>query len=148
MREDGARRRGHRLLQVGSLLFLLALLVGLAVPRFAAPRLALSTHLLGIMQGTFLIVLGLLWPKLKLSGAQSGAGFVLVIYGSIAAWLANLLGAIWGAGNSMLPLAAGIAHGSDLQELAIRALLRSAGVSLIAATALLVWGLRAVDEVS
>ena len=40
---------GHRLLRVGIVLFLFALLVGLAVPRFAVPRLGLSTHLLGLM---------------------------------------------------------------------------------------------------
>jgi hypothetical protein len=39
-------RQGHRLLQVGMFLFLAALLVGLAVPSFAVPRLGLSSHLL------------------------------------------------------------------------------------------------------
>src|SRR5215471_11799373 len=63
---DSSARQGSRLLQFGALFFLLALLVGLIVPRFAAPRLALSTHLLGIMQGIFLMLLGLLWPRLRL----------------------------------------------------------------------------------
>ena len=143
--EEEARRRGHRLLQVGSLLFLLALLVGLAVPRFAVPRLGLSTHLLGLMQGTFLMVLGLVWPRLKLSGAQSRVGFVLAVYGCLAAWLANLLGAVWAAGNTMLPLAAGAARGSEFQEMVIRVLLVSAALSLIVALTLTVWGLRAIS---
>ena len=142
--EEEARRRGHRLLQVGSLLFLLALLVGLAVPRFAVPRLGLSTHLLGLMQGTFLMVLGLVWPRLKLSGAQSRVAFVLAVYGCLAAWLANLLGAVWAAGNAMLPLAAGAARGSEFQEMVIRVLLVSAALSLIVALTLTVWGLRAI----
>ena len=55
---DWSRRQGHRLLQLGTLLFLLACLVGLVVPTFAVPRLGLSTHLLGIMQGIFLMVMG------------------------------------------------------------------------------------------
>jgi len=59
-------RLGHRLLQLGMLLFLFALLVGLVVPKFSVPRLGLSAHLLGIMQGLFLMVMGVLWPKLKL----------------------------------------------------------------------------------
>jgi hypothetical protein len=42
--ENASGRQAHRLLQVGSVLFLLALLVGLAVPHFAVPRLGLSTH--------------------------------------------------------------------------------------------------------
>lgn len=37
---DELRRDGHRLLQVGALLFLLGPLIGLAVPRLAVPRLA------------------------------------------------------------------------------------------------------------
>src|SRR6266542_3115962 len=76
---------GRLLLQVGVLLFLLALLVGLAIPRFTLPRLALSAHLLGITQGTFLIAIGLLWPKLRFTQTQSMVGHALAIYGCSAA---------------------------------------------------------------
>jgi hydroxylaminobenzene mutase len=136
------RHDGHRLLRVGTLLFLLGLFVGLAVPRFAVPRLGLSTHLLGIMQGTFLIVGGLLWPKLRFAGLASRIGHGLAIYGCLAAWTANLLGAVWGAGNSMLPMAAGSATGSSFQEGIIRFLLMSAALSLITVALLILWGLR------
>ncbi|HYU41434.1 MAG TPA: hydrogenase [Vicinamibacteria bacterium] len=146
--DNGSARQGHRLLQVGSLLILLALLVGLAIPRLTVPRLGLSTHLLGIMQGTFLMVLGLVWPKLALSRSAARVGVGLAIYGCIAAWVANLLAAIWGAGSSMLPLAAGSARGSGVQEAVIRVLLVSAAVSLVSATALLVWGLRVMGAKS
>src|SRR5437667_5323769 len=107
-----SRRQGHRLIQVGMLLFLLALLVGLAVPTFTVPRLALSTHLLGIMQGTFLMVVGALWPRLRLTRSMARLAAVLAIYGCVAAWTANLFAAIWGAGNTIVPIAAGSAHGS------------------------------------
>jgi len=136
------RRDGHRLLQVGGLLFLLGLVVGLGVPKFTLPRLALSTHLLGITQGTFLMVGGLLWPKLKLTRAGSGIGRVLATYGCLAAWTANLLGAVWGAGGSMVPMAAGGARGSAFQEATIRVLLMSAAVSLVCVAVLILWGLR------
>ena len=133
---------GQRLLRVGIALFLFALLVGLAVPRFAVPRLGLSTHLLGLMQGTFLLVAGSLWPKLKLTPAVSRAGSYLAAYGCIAASTANLLGALWGAGNSMLPIAAGQARGSVGQERIIAAGLVTAAVSLIAMAMIMLWGLR------
>ena len=139
---DGSFRQGHRLLQAGILLFLLALLVGLAVPRFAVPRLGLSAHLLGIMQGLFLMIAGLLWPKLKLVSALSRVGFWLAVYGCFAAWMANVLAAVWGAGNSLLPIAAGPARGSELQEAIISMGLRTGAVSLITAVALVLWGLR------
>jgi hydroxylaminobenzene mutase len=139
---EGLRRDGHRLLQVGGLLFLLGLLVGLGVPTFAVPRLGLSTHLLGIMQGTFLLVGGLLWPRLRFTRSASRIAHVLAIYGCLAAWTANLLGAVWGAGNSMLPMAAGAARGSSFQEGAIRVLLMSAALSLVTVAVLILWGLR------
>ena len=145
---DGSLRQGHRLLQAGVLLFLFALFVGLVVPHFSAPRLGLSAHLLGIMQGIFLMVAGLLWPKLELPRAMSRVGPWLAIYGCFAAWTANVLAGVWAAGNSMLPMAAGQAHGSVLQEGIITVSLRTAAVSLIAVAILILWGLRtfAVDK--
>jgi (hydroxyamino)benzene mutase len=140
---DWSRRQGHRLLQLGVLLFLFALLVGLVVPTFAVPRLGLSTHLLGLMQGMFLVVLGVLWPRLRLTRLLGRTGAFLAVYGCFAAWTANLSAAIWGAGNSMLPIAAGSSHGSAMQETIISVALRSAAVSLIAAAVLVLWGLRA-----
>jgi len=139
---DSSFRHGQRLLQAGILLFLLALIVGLLVPKFAVPRLGLSTHLLGLMQGIFLMILGLLWPRLRLGHVVSRIGMFLAIYGCVVAWMANLSAAIWGAGNSMLPIAAGQAHGSPLQEGIITAGLRTAAVSLIATATLTLWGLR------
>jgi (hydroxyamino)benzene mutase len=139
---DWSVRQGHRLLQVGILLFLLALIVGLAVPKFAVPRLGLSTHLLGIMQGLFLMVIGLLWPQLKLPYAMAQGGVWLAVYGCFAAWTANLFAGILGAGNTMLPIAAGQAHGSEFQETVVAISLRTAAVSLIAVSLLILWGLR------
>lgn len=141
-------RQGSRLLQLGILLFLFALLVGLVVPHFAVPRLGLSAHLLGIMQGLFLMVAGMLWPKLKLTSAMSRVGFWLAVYGCFAAWTANVLAGVWGAGNSMLPIAAGQARGNMLQEGIIAIGLRTAAASLIAVSILILWGLRtsAVDQ--
>ena len=139
---DARRRDGHRLIRVGSALFLVALLVGMAVPTFAVPRLGLATHLLGITQGIFLMVVGLVWPRLAVSQGRSRLGRWLITYGCLAPWTANLLAALWGAGNSMLPFAAGTAHGSALQENVIRVLLVSGALCLIGAVSLVVWGLR------
>jgi len=139
---DSPTRDGRLLLRVGILLFLLALFVGLAIPRFTVPRLGLATHLVGLMQGTFLLAVGLLWPKLKLSRAQSLVGSYLTVYGCVGAWTANLLAALWGAGNTMMPIAAGEARGSVLQEGIIATGLVTAALSLIAAAILILWGLR------
>lgn len=145
---DTLRRNGHRLLQVGAALFLIGLLLGLLVPRFAVPRLGLSAHLLGILQGIFLLVLGLLWPRLSFTPVLSRIACGLVIYGCLAAWTANLCGAVWGAGGSMMPLAAGGAIGSAFQEGVIKVLLRSGAVSLVITAVLVLWGLRSMPKTS
>lgn len=142
---DWPRRQGHRLLQLGILLFLFSLLVGLFVPAFAIPRLGLSTHLLGIMQGVFLLTLGVVWPRLRVTRGTGRIGALLAAYGCFAAWIANLAAAIWGAGHSMLPIAAGSSQGSAIQERLISVALRSAALSLIAATAMVLWGLRGIS---
>jgi hypothetical protein len=73
---------------------------------------------------------------------MSRIGLVLAVYGCFAAWMANLAAAIWGTGNTMLPLAAGQAHGTALQEGMIAIALRSAAAALIAVALLILWGLR------
>lgn len=112
------------------------------MPRFAAPRLGLSVHLLAIMQGLFLSVIGSLWPRLRLRRAMSTGVFWLAVYGCFSALAANLLAALWGAGHSMLPIAAGQARGTGLQEGIITVTLRSAASSLILAATLILWDLR------
>ena len=139
---DRPKRQGQRLLQVGITVFLLSLLIGLAIPAFTVPRLGLSAHLVGIMQGLFLMVIGLIWPRLQLSTAVSRVGVWLAVYGCFAPLIANLLAGTWGAGNTMLPMAAGQARGSALQESMIAVGLRTGGASLIALCMVLLWGLR------
>ena len=139
---DGSSLPGHGLVQLGMALFLVALLMGLAIPHFAVPRLGLSVHLLGLMQGIWLMLIGLVWPRLTLSQRAARMACGLAVYGCLAAWTANLLGAIWGAGSALLPFAARGARGTPLQEFIIALGLRSGGIALIVAAALILWGLR------
>jgi (hydroxyamino)benzene mutase len=143
---DFTSRQAHKLIQWGILLFLLGLLTGLVVPLFKVPRLGLSVHLLGILQGIFLMVIGLLWDRVRLNRTFARIVFWLAIYGCCAAWTANLLAGIWGAGNTMLPIAAGQAHGSLFQETLIAIVLRTAALSLISSVVMILWGLRAAGQ--
>lgn len=140
---DRSKRQGHRLLQVGVAVFLFSLLIGLAIPAFALPRLGLAAHLVGISQSFFLMLMGLIWPRLRLSAAVSRFAVWLAVFGCFAPLTANLLAGIWGAGNTMLPMAASQAHGSALQETMIAVGLRTGGASLIVLCLLVLWGLRA-----
>jgi len=135
-------RHGRELLRLGSILFLLGLLVGLGIPHFAAPRQALSAHLLAITQATLLMVLGLAWRRLKLTAAQSRLSSGLAIYGFPAALLATLLAASWRAGATMMPMSSGGVYGTPAQESVIRLLLVSGALCQIALAVFVVWGLR------
>ena len=93
-----------------------------------------------------MITMGLLWPKLNLGAVASRLAFWLLIYSSFAIVAAYLLGAIWGAGNSTMPLAAGTAHGSDFQEAVIKVVAYSSAPTGIISFALIFWGLRLRDS--
>lgn len=136
-----AAQHGRMLLRLGMLLFLLGLLTGFSVYWLAAPRLALSAHLIALMQGVFLFALGLAWSKLRLGHRSSVLGLCLAAYGAYAGWATNLLASAWGAGG-MLPLAGGGAHGSPIQETVIWVGLRTVALALIALCLLVLWGLR------
>jgi hydroxylaminobenzene mutase len=134
-------KAGHRLLQLGIFLFLIGLLTGFAVPQLDNPRMGLASHLEGILNGIFLVLLGLLWPKLNLSRLWLAIAFWLAIYGTFANWAATLMAAIWGAGASM-PIAAVGHRGTSFQESLINFLLWTLSGAMVAVTALVLWGLR------
>jgi hypothetical protein len=68
---------------------------------------------------------------------------VEILFGS-----AFVMGAIWGAGNETMPLAAGTAHGSAFQETVIRVVAYSSAPTGVISFALISWGLRSVDHTS
>lgn len=134
-------RRSHRLLQLGMVRFLLGLLTGFAVPVLANPRMGLSSHLEGVLNGIFLLALGLMWPRLELGRVAAAATWWLAIYATFANWLATLLAAAWGAGRSM-PIAAGAHQGTASQETVIVVLLFSLSAAVVAVSGMVLWGIR------
>jgi hydroxylaminobenzene mutase len=83
------------------LLFFLALVIGLIAPLLANPRLGISCHVEGVLNGIFLIVLGLIWNKVALSGRWMIITYWLSIYGTFSNWLAYLIAAIFNAGRHL-----------------------------------------------
>lgn len=128
------------LLQLGILLFLIGLLTGLVIPKLANPRMGLASHLEGVLNGIFLVALGLLWQRLSLSNSWLVIMFWLAVYGTFANWLATLLAAIWGAG-SLMPIAAMGRQGSSRQEGIIGFLLSTLGVAMITVCVIVIVGL-------
>lgn len=135
-------QQARRLLQLGILLLLSGLLIGLAIPALAVPRLGVAAHVNAVVGALFLLALGFLWPQLRLGARALGLAFWLAPYSFFVATLMPLLGGMWGAGSTMLPLAAGAARGSAFQEGVIAVGLVTAGAAVIVLCVLLLLGLR------
>jgi (hydroxyamino)benzene mutase len=135
-------RQGHRLLHGGMALLLFTSFEGFFVPYFAVPQLGRSVHTLSALLAILLLVFGLVWPRLQLGARASRVAFWLVIYSGLAIVAAFVLAGVWGAGSSTMPLAAGNAQGSPLQEAIIMMVAYSSGPTGICAFALILWGLR------
>lgn len=109
------KHQADQLIFLGILLFLLGLLVGLVVPVLANPRMGVSSHLEGVMNGMFLVILGLIWHKLALSVRWLKITFWLAIYGTFINWFGILVAAVFDAGE-MLGVAAEGQKGPPVAE--------------------------------
>jgi (hydroxyamino)benzene mutase len=138
--------QGHRMLQIGIGHFVFSGVEGFAIPVLPAPALGLSVHRLSALQGVMILTLGLFWPRLKLGATASRIAYWTYIYSSVATLVPYVLAAVWGAGNTTIPLAAGTARGNARQEATIKVILYSAAPSFFVSMALILWGLRMSDE--
>ena len=132
--------RSRALLALGASLFLLGLLTGALVPVVRSPRIGLSAHLEGVMNGTFLMIVGAIWHRVHLSSSPSRLCFWLLLFGTFANWLFVLLGAAFGAGR-MLPLAGGGVTAQPWQEVVVAVGLVCVSIAMVIGCGLLTWGL-------
>jgi (hydroxyamino)benzene mutase len=139
--DEASGRLGRRVIRHGFILFLLGLLTGFMIPLLANPRMALTSHLEGLMNGTFLIAVGLAWPHLRLGGWAAAAAFWLLLYGTYANWFATLLAAHWATGR-LTPIAAPGMEGTAVQEAIVNFGLISLALAIVPALGILVWGMR------
>lgn len=125
---------------LGLVLFLLGLLTGIAGPALKNPRMALSSHLEALLNGMFLVLLGLLWPHLHLPNAWAMMALALIVYSGYANWLATLLAAAWGAGRRFAPIAAGDHRASAAKEGFVSVLLVSLSLSILLGVGIVIVG--------
>lgn len=135
-------RQSQRLCQTGAAFFAFSALEGFAIPVLPSPRLGLSVHTLSALEGCVSLCLGLAWPRLRLSARASWMAFWTYLYSSFVTIIPYTMAAIWGAGNSTIPLAAGTARGTRTQESVIKIVLYSAAPTFLFSIALILWGLR------
>lgn len=134
--------QGRKLLRLGVLLFLVGLITGFLIPTFQNPRMGLSSHLEGTLNGMFLIVVGLVWSSLRLSLRALKIGFRLSLFGTYTNWATTFLAALWGAGSEMMPLAGNDLHGAAWQEGLVKFGLISLSIAMVVVCGILLWGLR------
>lgn len=132
----------RRLMWYGMFLFLIGLVTGMLEQRFTNMRMGVSAHLEGVMNGTFLIVLGAIWTEVRLSPAAKTAAFWTALYGTYANWFFTTFGATSGTAAAN-PIAAAGHHGLPWQETCAGVGFRSVEVAIFAASLLVLWGLRA-----
>jgi hydroxylaminobenzene mutase len=132
--------RRLNLLCAGILLFLAALLVGLIVPLLPNPRMALTSHLVGLLGGLFLLALGLLWREQNLPQQIEKATFWLALYGTYVNFSAALLAAIFST-NRLTPQAGSGHRAAAWQENIVTFGLVSEAGAMIACCVFLLWGL-------
>ncbi len=135
------KQQSNQLIFLGMLLFLLGLVVGLIVPVLANPRMGLSSHMEGIINGIFLVLLGLIWHKIDLSVRWLKITFWLAVYGTFANWFGILIAAVFNAGK-MLAVAAEGREGSAFAEGVITFLLLTLTIAMLAICVAVLIGLR------
>jgi (hydroxyamino)benzene mutase len=124
----------------GMFLFLIGLVTGLKERRFTNMRMALSAHLEGVMNGTFLIALGAIWGHVELPPRVEKAARWSALYGTYGNWLFTTLGAAMGTAAANPILSQGH-HGKPWQERVAGAGFRSISYSILVAVVLILWGL-------
>ena len=105
-------------------------MVGLFIPLMVNPRMCLSSHMEGLLNGMFLVMLGLIWERVSLSEKWLKITFWLSIYGTFTNWLGILLAVIFNAGKD-LTIAANGKEGTPLAEGLVTFLLVSLAISML-----------------
>jgi (hydroxyamino)benzene mutase len=126
----------------GMCLFLIGLLTGFAEQRFANVRMGLAAHLEGVMNGTFLVALGAVWTEVRLSPSTKAIAYWTALYGTYANWLVTTLAAAFGTA-ALSPITGASHSGQSWQESLVTIGFLSVGVTIVASSVLVLWGLRA-----
>ncbi|MDF0693042.1 hydrogenase [Aquirufa ecclesiirivi] len=137
--ENSIKQQADKLIFLGIFLFFLGLVIGLLIPILAKPRIGLSSHLEGVMNGMFLVILGLIWNRLSLSKFWLKTSFQLAILGTYLNFLTIGLAAATGAGK-LLPIAGGTEQGSFIESLITMGLI-SVTISMLLVCILVMKGL-------
>jgi hydroxylaminobenzene mutase len=132
----------RRLMWNGMLLFLIGLLTGFAEQHFANVRMGLAAHLEGVMNGIFLMALGAVWTEARLLPRTKAIAYWTALYGTYGNWLVTTLAAAFGTA-ALSPITGAGHKGQSWQEVVVTVGFLTVGITIIASSVLVLWGLRA-----
>lgn len=130
-----------RLLFAGILLFIIGIFSGIGAQLFMNPRLAVSGHLEGVLNGMFLLLIGLVWKRLVLGLSAQRIAFALLLFGTYANWFLTMLGAAWGT-KRLTPIAGAGYEAASWQELVMMGGLGIMIIGMLGGCSLVLYGLR------
>jgi len=125
------------------ILFLLGLLTGFFTANFRNPRMGLSAHMEGILNGIFLVIAGIIWDELRISKSLGTITFTTLIYGTFINWLTTLFAAYLGT-SKITPVTGAGFHGTDVQEQFVTGGFISVGLTMMFSLIVIIYGLRKV----
>lgn len=129
----------RQLIRHGMTLFFLGLITGFVIPAMTNPRGGLSAHLEGVMNGTFLVAVGLAWSHLHFPKGAAIVAYWLLLFGTYANWAATTAAGVFGT-HSGTEIAGAGHQGSPWQEHLVFAAFATVGVTMVVALALVLWG--------
>lgn len=104
-------REARQILFHGGIMTLLSLLSGFTTFFALAPRIALSAHTVGLLQGAMLIAIAGAWHLLNAPPKTLKILKYTLLVGFYANWISTQLSALWSAGRSTYPI-----NGKDMPE--------------------------------
>ena len=130
----------RRTLWHGTLLVLIGLATGGFLQRFANPRLGLSAHVGGVMNGTLIMVAGAAWNELTLSPMVARALFWCLVGSGYLNWLGLVLAAAYGTTRTTPLLGDGV-PAAVWQEALVGFCLVSGAIGTLIAFGVVLYGL-------
>jgi hydroxylaminobenzene mutase len=126
----------------GMFLFLLGMLTAFVEPRVTNVRMGLAAHLVGLLNGIFLIALGAIWTEVRLRPRAKAISYWTALYGTYVNWLFTVIAAVLGTG-AVSPILAPGRSGPGWQEGLVMAGFVSVFVAMLTSSVLVLWGVRA-----
>lgn len=126
----------------GMILFLLGLILAFPIIPYTNKRMGVATHLEGILNGIFIVVVALVWDYVNVSIRAKKVAYVSLLIGSYFNCFGVFMAALWGAGAAMAPVAGAGYQGAPWQETFISVILPLSALAEILCLGIILWGLR------